>query len=94
MDINGTSQIYSNHQASADIRAPDCQHDKQTLNKQLRTVARGCTTVPGKLSVLVHCRDGKFRSLLDAGRPARSHRLGTGIEAYRIRPVLVQITER
>src|SRR6202012_3605638 len=41
----------------------------------------------------VHRRDRKLRTLLDAGRPARGHRLGLRIEADRIRTVLVEIAE-
>src|SRR5574337_604936 len=41
----------------------------------------------------VHRRDGEARAVLDAGWPARGHRLGAGVEADRIRPVLVQVAE-
>ena len=41
----------------------------------------------------VHRRDGEARAVLDARRPARGHRLGPGVEADRIRPVLVQVAE-
>src|SRR5262249_30953461 len=42
---------------------------------------------------LVHRRNRELRALLDAGRPARGHRLGLGVEADRIRTVLVEIAE-
>src|ERR1700749_3164857 len=42
---------------------------------------------------LVHGRDRELRAFLDAGRPARGHRLGLGVEADRVRPVLVEIAE-
>src|SRR6201993_4395767 len=42
---------------------------------------------------LVHRRNRKLRAFLDAGRPARGHRLGLGVEADRIRAVLVEIAE-
>src|SRR5437763_15262771 len=42
---------------------------------------------------LLHRRDREFRALLDAGRPARGHRLGLGVEADRVRSVLVEIAE-
>src|SRR5277367_6014011 len=41
----------------------------------------------------IHGRNGELRALLDAGRPARGHRLGLGVEADRIRPMLVEIAE-
>src|SRR4029077_14727175 len=41
----------------------------------------------------VHGRDREFRALLDTGRPARGNRLGLGVEADRIRTVLVEIAE-
>src|SRR5262245_20560398 len=36
-------------------------------------------TVPG---LSLHRRDRELRALLDAGRPARGHRLGLGVEAH------------
>src|ERR1700743_3999984 len=42
---------------------------------------------------LVHRRDRELRTFLDAGGPARGHRLGLGVEADRVRPVLVEIAE-
>src|SRR5438477_12236340 len=41
----------------------------------------------------IHRRDRELRALLDAGRPARGDRLGLGIEADRIRAMLVEIAE-
>src|ERR1700732_1939737 len=41
----------------------------------------------------IHGRNPQLRAPLDAGRPARGHRLGVGVEADRIRPVLVEIAE-
>src|SRR3984893_9895270 len=40
-----------------------------------------------------HRRDRDLRTLLDAGRPARGDGLGLGVEADRIRAVLVEIAE-
>src|SRR5437899_139046 len=48
---------------------------------------------PGAPTRLLHRRDRELRALLDAGRPARGHRLGLGVEADRIRAVLVEIAE-
>src|SRR6202790_1124028 len=42
---------------------------------------------------LVHGRDRELRALLDAGRPARGDGLGLGVEADRIRTMLVEIAE-
>src|ERR1700738_5496828 len=42
---------------------------------------------------LVHGRYGKLRTFPDAGGPARGDGLGLGIEADRIRAVLVEIAE-
>src|ERR1700676_2652876 len=42
---------------------------------------------------LVHRRNRKLRAFLDAGGPARRHGLGLGVEADRIRAVLVEIAE-
>src|ERR1700688_532765 len=41
----------------------------------------------------IHGRNRELRAFLDAGGPARGHRLGLGIEADRIRAVLVEIAE-
>src|SRR3954470_11202612 len=41
----------------------------------------------------VHRRDRELRAFLDAGRPARGDGLGLGVEADRIRTVLVEIAE-
>src|SRR5437763_400320 len=41
----------------------------------------------------IHRRNRELRTFLDAGRPARGHRLGLGIEADRIRAMLVEIAE-
>src|SRR5262245_37534501 len=40
-----------------------------------------------------HRRDDEFRAFLDAGRPARGHGLGLGVEADRVRAVLIEIAE-
>src|SRR5438132_14247930 len=48
---------------------------------------------PGQFARLIHGRNRELRALLDAGRPARGHRLGLGVEADRIRAVLVEIAE-
>jgi hypothetical protein len=42
----------------------------------------------------LHGGDDEFGALLDAGGPARGHRLGLGIEADRIRPVLVEVATK
>src|SRR5204863_8195331 len=44
-------------------------------------------------TALVHRRNRELRALLDAGWPARGDRLGLGVEADRIRAVLVEIAE-
>src|SRR6188508_2524133 len=41
----------------------------------------------------VHRRNRELRAFLDAGGPARGHRLGLGVEADRVRAVLVEIAE-
>src|SRR5438046_5582647 len=41
----------------------------------------------------IHGRNRELRALLDAGGPARGHRLGLGVEADRIRAVLFEIAE-
>src|ERR1700693_4410245 len=41
----------------------------------------------------IHRRNRKLRAFLDAGGPARGYRLGLGVEADRIRPVLVEVAE-
>src|SRR3979409_1278642 len=43
--------------------------------------------------ISIRRRNRNLRAFLDAGGPARGHRLGLGIEADRIRPVLVEIAE-
>src|SRR5215470_15123088 len=52
-----------------------------------------CIVGPPDARRLIHRRDRELRAFLDAGRPARGHRLGLGVEADRIRSVLVEITE-
>src|SRR5215813_9401614 len=51
-----------------------------------------CIPRPG-CDALLHRRDRELRAFLDTGRPARSHRLGLGVEADRVRTVLVEIAE-
>src|SRR5712691_12713699 len=46
----------------------------------------------GSLTSL-HRRDDELGAFLRAGGPARGHRLGLGIEAHRVRTVLVQVAE-
>src|SRR5260370_26630299 len=41
----------------------------------------------------IHRRNRELRALLDAGRPARGDGLGLGVEADRIRAVLVEIAK-
>src|SRR6202140_2374420 len=52
----------------------------------------GMTSQGGRASS-IHRRNRELRAFLDAGGPARRHRLGLGVEADRIRPVLVEIAE-
>jgi hypothetical protein len=48
-------------------------------------------TVP--VAPLPHRRDDELGAFLSAGRPARGHRLGFGVEADRVGAVLVEVTE-
>src|SRR6185503_14158366 len=48
---------------------------------------------PAIVRASVHRRDRELRAFLDAGRPARGDRLGLGVEADRIRTMLVEIAE-
>src|SRR5438270_366702 len=41
----------------------------------------------------LHCRDDELGAFFGAGWPARRHGLGLGIEAHRIRPVLVEVAK-
>src|SRR5690349_6085374 len=41
----------------------------------------------------LHCRDNELGTLLETRGPARGHGFGSGIEAYSIRPVLVEVTK-
>src|ERR1700760_2350421 len=52
-----------------------------------------CIARPPSTRRLVHRRDRELLAFLDAGRPARGHRLGLGVEADRIRTMLVEIAE-
>src|SRR5580692_8141882 len=52
-----------------------------------------CARRSPRSSGSVHGRDRKLRALLDAGRPARGHRLGLGVEADRVGAVLIEIAE-
>src|SRR6267154_3815948 len=51
-----------------------------------------CMSAPG-CDALVHRRYRELRAFLDAGRPARGDGLGLGVEADRIRTMLVEIAE-
>src|ERR1700749_4193036 len=51
-----------------------------------------CMSPPTKRALL-HRRDRKLRPLLHAGRPARGDGLGLGVEAHRVRAVLVEVAE-
>src|ERR1700722_3808507 len=46
-----------------------------------------------QLQASLHRRNNKFGAFLDAGGPARRHRLGLGVEAPRVRAVLVEVAE-
>src|ERR1700759_4909396 len=52
-----------------------------------------CIARPPMTRRSVHRRNRELRALLDTGRPTRGHRLGLGVEADRIRAVLVEIAE-
>src|SRR5580704_16208017 len=45
------------------------------------------------LAALAHRRNDELRAFLDAGWPARGHRFGLGVEADRVRSVLIEIAE-
>src|SRR5262249_42806422 len=51
-----------------------------------------CISLPG-CDALLHRRNRELGALLDAGRPTRGHRLGLGVEADRVRTVLVQVAK-
>src|SRR5262249_44377288 len=51
-----------------------------------------CIIAPRRDASL-HRRDRELRAFLDAGRPARSHCLGLGVEADRVRAMLVEVAE-
>src|SRR5260370_15395655 len=53
----------------------------------------GPRLLKGSCARSIHGRNRELRTLLDAGRPARGDRLGLGVEADRIRAVLVEIAE-
>src|SRR6185312_13528482 len=61
----------------------------------LAMTMRGKTTFSLAMTELrlLHRRNRELRAFLDAGWPARGHRLGLGVEADRIRPVLVEVAE-
>src|SRR4051794_10035461 len=42
---------------------------------------------------LLHRRNDELRAALDPGRPARGNGLGLGVEADRVRPVLIEVAE-
>src|SRR3954471_18312425 len=42
---------------------------------------------------LLHRRDRELGALLDPGRPARGHRFGLGVEADRVRTMLVEVAK-
>src|SRR4051795_5731915 len=48
---------------------------------------------PATKRALLHRRDRELRSLLHAGRPARGDGLGLGVEADRVRAMLVEVAE-
>src|SRR5262249_3438981 len=48
---------------------------------------------PGYDAHLLHRRNDELGAFLDAGWPARRHGLGLGVEADRIRSVLVEVAE-
>src|SRR5258708_7577247 len=56
------------------------------------SLRENCISASG-YDALVHRRDRELRAFLDAGRPARGDGLGLGVEADRIRAVLVEIAE-
>src|SRR5262245_39585919 len=51
-----------------------------------------CISLPG-CDALLHRRDRELGAFLDTGRPARGYRLGLGVEADRVRTVLVEVAK-
>src|SRR5690606_24105063 len=58
-----------------------------------KMIAYGWQKVMPPAAASIHRRDHELRPLLDAGGPARGHGLRLGVEADRIRPVLVEVAE-
>src|SRR4028118_858767 len=50
-------------------------------------------TEPGHCAFLLHRRNRKLRAFLDARGPAGGDGLGLGVEAHRVRAVLVEVAE-
>src|SRR3954451_6956789 len=46
-----------------------------------------------QVTTSLHRRDHELRALLHPARPARGHGFGLGVEAHRVRSVLVEIAE-
>src|SRR5262249_41163524 len=68
---------------------------------QLRAISRTASwssfrancigAAPAERCPLLHRRDRELGAFLDARRPARGHRLGLGVEADRIRTMLIEV---
>src|ERR1700729_793934 len=71
---------------AVDIKASQ-EHEEKLDESQHRPAG------PPRPSPSVHRRDRELRPVLDTGRPAGGHRLGSGVEANRIRAVLVEVAE-
>src|ERR1039458_3257632 len=66
-------------------RSPRASMRRQRPQRPALSAFRGASSL--------HGRDHEFGAFLGAGRPARGDGLGLGVEADRIRPVLVEIAE-
>src|ERR1700737_5533274 len=86
--ITSTGKCFSSSQRTA-CRAIFSPANSRAISRTAIWSSLGANCI----SALVHGRNRELRALLDAGRPARGDGLGLGVEADRIRAVLVQIAE-
>src|SRR5437763_4890212 len=92
--ITSTGKCFSSSQRSACGAIFSAANSRAISRTAIWSSLRAkCISARPGSNASVHRRDRELRAFLDAGRPARGHRLGLGVEADRIRAMLVEIAE-
>src|SRR5512139_4014311 len=91
--ITSTGKCFSSSQRSACGAICSAAKSRAISRTAAWSSLRANCIIASPERALLHRRDRELRTFLDTGRPARGHRLGLGVEADRVRTVLVEIAE-